>query len=326
MTTPNRIDTAPLAGGAGLGASNAIEEDSAVPVVASFSRDLDPRSVSAMHESSRRSGSAEPARCSQTRTGKGTRPKPWNVAALERLRSFALKPSENLVARAMLEFGGPKSPEVWPSMPTLAQRTGLSVRSVRNAVRSIESRNLIRAVRRSRGGVGESGRGITNRWRLTFAEASASPAKAAGFDPTRQSAAGNPANCAREHGIRCRETIQPDFPKNSPLNGNTCRSLPSEMVGGNEPPNSRAMLIARGVRGKYLDRLCHAPAVTPELIDREWNVIADDRGVRSKPAVLVRRLAQLGGVEIRKRAPLPAAALDAIGRIEANRRRQMQTA
>lgn len=266
-------------------------------------------------------------RCISMRMGGHmTRPQPWLVAALGRLRHLSLTSSQNLTLRAMLDFGGPQHLEVWPSVKTLAARTNLAERTVRNALRALEKSEVIRRVHESRGGIDKNGHGLSNRWRLTFVEALENPATIAGLDApepgnprpsTRQIPPENPATIAGKPSIH-------NSPKNSPSFRKPFRSLPSEMVGWDEAPDARTMLVQLGVRGEYLDLLADAPGVTPEQIGREWNAIADDRGVRNKSAVLVRRLAQLSGVEIHKRTPLPADTLSAIGRIEANRRRQMQ--
>ncbi|WP_418888527.1 helix-turn-helix domain-containing protein [Mycolicibacterium neoaurum] len=77
------------------------------------------------------------------------------------LRNIGLTPGQFRVAVELCEFAGPDKPEVWPSIPTIAENCEMTQKGVQVALKALTKRGLIVCIHASKGG-----RGQTNRWRL----------------------------------------------------------------------------------------------------------------------------------------------------------------
>lgn len=280
------------------------------------------------------------------------RPRPWHVVAATHLSRLGLTPTQILVGRALLDFATADRVEVFPSLATLADRVGLTDRGVRKVLRKLEAAGAIQRVLASRGGRTQSGQGISNRWRLTFAESISipdprleaadgesetptqsrsdrtgdNPERLSGLDAfepgterprTRNAATDNPEQRSEEasiHEVTKKPLLKPPEEFSSrKMDG--CQDTHSH-----EAPSLRQRLMGLGVMGENLEILSMAPGLTAEMIEREWISVLGDRSVRSHAAVLVKRLAQRLGIELKTRPLLASAEMAYIKKIEERRR------
>ena len=269
--------------------------------------------LAALKPDGRRSGSAADGSRSAGVGGEAAPPKapPWTRTALNSLRRYPLSHTQLLVARAMLDYARRDHLEVWPGVNRLAEDTGLCERTVRKSIRALENTGAIQRVSLGRGGIGSDGRGITNRWRLTFAEAAEEPGTENAR--TRNLVPLNPARRAPKASIH-ESTKKPE-----PSMG--CTS-PSALMAG--CPNRadltvREALRQHGVRGPNLERLA-ASELTTQTVLRTVHELRSDPLVRSLPAVLVKRLAGEARLDLKRARPLAPDVADALEQIEKRRR------
>lgn len=69
-----------------------------------------------------------------------------------------LGPTERLVCQTLAVWIDWQTLELWPSIPTIAEATNRTERTIQRVMRSLEARGIVRYVRRSTGGIGRSHR------------------------------------------------------------------------------------------------------------------------------------------------------------------------
>jgi hypothetical protein len=129
-----------------------------------------------------------------------------------------------------------------PSVSTLADRAGVSVRTVRGALRVLEDTGVLTAVRRSRGGASKSGRGYPSEYRMDLelmetlnpAHAAGLVGDTAGTNPAigaglvGVTATTNPPPSVVEPGTECAPTRQSATANPAPAADNSLSDSPSE--------------------------------------------------------------------------------------------------
>lgn len=279
--------------------------------------------------------------------------RPWRVVAAENLSNYGLTRTQILVGRALLDFAIQSRLEAFPNLTTLANRVAMTERGVRKVLRVLESSGAIERTRVSRGGCSRNGRGIPNHWTLTFAVnaltlnphcdaadgESEAPTQSrpdrTGDNPERRSGLVDPEPGSERSRTRNGAT---DYPEQRSVEASThevtrepplkpaTQFLPFEMDGCqdrslHEEPDLRQRLLRLRVTGENLERLLKAPGLTAALIERESISVSNDRSVRSHAAVLVKRLAQQLGIELKTRPSLSPRESNNIRRIEELRRK-----
>jgi DNA-binding transcriptional ArsR family regulator len=272
-------------------------------------------------------------------SGEKTRP-PWCVA-LERIRLSDLEGAPYRVLRAMVEWWSPASGELWPSVASIADGARLHPGTVRKAVKLLKAAGVLEVVEQSRGR-------HPNVYRIHLDRLNPRAARGSGGDIISRLARGaDRHNSSAAHDERERATpptlaqrvINPRAardepsihqPENEPREKTGAEAIASgdgwmekrtAATGSEDDPKAlRDALVAEGIRGPNLDALATCGKLTEADVRREAAGVRLDPKVRSAPAVLAQRLANLAGVELKRGPELDARQRDAIGRIEHLRR------
>lgn len=266
--------------------------------------------------------------------------KPPIFAAMEAINhDHELDKSEKNVLRAILKYANKDTGECWPSVPTLARDTGMSVRGVQGVLRRLEDKGRLIIVFLSRGGVGRNhGRGIPNRWRLNLI----APSVQDNAD-TRRKSDGNPVEFQTPHTTTPNPAAGASNPATSSHNPAVDNGEPRSQCGGRaiessiehasrraiEQPSGHGSLsrmgngarqqgsenqalreeLARcGVTGPWLDALARS-SLSVEDVKREWRTIQYRSDIARKPAMLVHRLKAKCGIALASDSDGPGAAV-----------------
>jgi len=259
---------------------------------------------------------------------------PVFARALRAIGSSTLDRSEKSVLRAMLQWWNPRTGELWPSMRSIAEASGFTVRGTQKIVRRLESRGVLIEQREPTTGTRHGPVAHTKVFRIDFAPLKPVPH---GSDGTSASSATVPCEMAAL-GKNCEETIlknehfsfggepgtgaprtqAPTTPEPGSSEAsnheasNEIEQLTNETsrvscstngcVDASSPSTARRLeLVRSGIRGKMLLDLSNCEIITPELIRQEHREASRDRTCRNVPAVLVSRLASIAGIQIHKR-------------------------
>lgn len=251
-----------------------------------------------------------------------------------------LPATDKAVCNAILYFRSGTDGTCYPSVGTLAGVASLTSRTVGKALKRLAERGVVEFVTRSRGGIGERGRGIPHTLRLDYAalqslnrEPDSGLGEGAKGEPrdrqprtSRQPTANEtpPNSEPRSH----KPSIQPTSePTKEPSHGAKHFSPTGWMDGAASTPIPPAgsdderrrlevckALQALGVRGPNLARLTLSPKITIEMVSEERERIAGDKGVRNLAAVLVKALERRLDLSLpRGPKPTPRASLRSSG-------------
>lgn len=238
------------------------------------------------------------------------------------------------VLRALLQWWNPKTGELWPSMRSIAEATGFTVRGVQKIIRRLEASGVLIEQREPTSCVRRGAAMRTKVFRIDFSSINPLPGDTNSSNVTNAS----PPCEKAEMGMNCRETIlkndnfsfegergtaaprttEPANPERG--SSEACKSeLSKETLndrhGGTQATTSsvgcldamtpalarRHELVRCGVRGRILLELSNSDAITLELIRQELSATKRDRTCRNISAVLVSRLASIAGIELHKR-------------------------
>jgi hypothetical protein len=250
-----------------------------------------------------------------------------------------LPATDKAVCNAILYFRSATDGTCYPSVGTLASIASLTSRTVGKALKRLAKIGVVEFVKRSRGGIGERGRGIPHTLRLDYAalrslnrepdsglgEASKGeprdPQPRTSRPPTANETPpkGEPRSYKPSIHPTSETTKEPSdgakhFSPTGWMNGARNTNLPPA---GSEDERRRLAvcqaLRACGVQGPNLLRLTLSPQVTIEMVNEERDRIARDKGVRNQAAVLVKALAKRLNLALPSRPTPPPRTLPRAG-------------
>lgn len=228
----------------------------------------------------------------------------WLIAVGE----SSMDSGEKNICRVMLRWIDHQSGgRAWPSVETIARDSSMTRRGVQNVLNRLQSRGVLHIENESRGGVGPHGRGNTHRYRmdLNAIEALRQTKNCARQAPELRTAAsisanGHASNCAPSaHN----PTITTPFDStnvnnHAPDHAVELREGWVDGMANTEPLESlRSLLAACGIAGPYLEEFARLPGLTAAEVRQEWDSICQDRAVKNRQAVLVKRLRDRYGVQ-----------------------------
>ena len=246
----------------------------------------------------------------------------------------SLDRNEKSVMRALLQWWNPRSGELWPSMRSIADATGFTVRGIQKIIRRLEAAGVLVEQRQPTAHGEPRAPSRTKVFRIEFGSMTANPGGTNSKKPSLAT-----ISCdSRSIGMTCEETILKNE-KNSfvgerrsstprtadratpePGSSEACNMEPSTETphrhdgdsdvifstngcvdGAIDSSARRTELLNSGVRGRLLLELSKCELLTPQLIRDELIAAKRDRTCRNIPAVLVSRLASIAGIELNKR-------------------------
>lgn len=276
-----------------------------------------------------------------------------------------LPATDKAVCNAILYFRSATDGKCYPSVGTLARIASLTSRTVGKSLKRLAKIGVVEFVKRSRGGIGERGRGIPHTLRLdldglralkrpTNPEPRSELGEASKGEPrdtqprTSRPPTPNlaPVNSEpRSHKPSIQPTSEPTkepsdgakrFSSTGWMNGARNTDLPP--AGSDDERRRLAVcqaLQACGVQGPNLARLTLCPHITLDVVHEERDRIARDKGVRNRAAVLVKALAKRLNLALpsrptppprnSKRANDPLASIERMRQHHAARRQSAQS-
>ena len=216
--------------------------------------------------------------------------------------------------------------QAWPSHETIAADSGLAVRTVVKHIGTLRSLGVVcdegqgrrgtRIVRIKFDRLSQMARPGT---RTADRSARGSPDCATGADARRSSRSTTCAPRADKPSIQPskEQTTEPldrpdlriDSWMDGPIGG-------SSLTAAAATTTVRAALVAAGVQGPILERLCSHPDLTAEEVSGELTSIRGQQGIRNPAAVLATRIARRHGIEIPRGRKLGIKAESAVKRID----------
>ena len=216
--------------------------------------------------------------------------------------------------------------EAWPSHETIAADSGLAVRTVVKHMSTLRSLGIVcdeghgrrgtRIVRIDFNRLSQLARPGT---RTADRSARGAPDCSPGADAHRSSSSPTCAPRADKPSIQPskEQTTEPlDRPE---LRIDSCMDGPIagySLTAAAATTSVRTALMAAGVQGPILERLCSHPELTAEEVSDELTAIRGQQGIRKPAAVLATRLAQRHGIEIPRGKKLGIKAEGVVKRID----------
>ncbi len=249
----------------------------------------------------------------------------------------ALTSSQALVCYALLNWADYTTGIAWPSNLSIAHASKLHEGTVRRVINELRDQGLVETIRATAGGFDPNGRPRTNHIRLRLDRLIELKANA---KTGRTSTPRNEIKPRRR--IRTALAQEGENPRAAHGKPSIHTNIPTEQtmqgvqeLSGNQKEKKfkwawmdaktpEEALAQCGVRGPNLKKLANAERMTVAMIQFEAVNIWSDSGVRSKPAVLVKRLSGILDVQLRRHGSLSPMAQFGIAKLETLRRSKRQ--